>query len=152
MLCLTFEISENRYAVDAKEVVEIIPPVNLFPMPKSPAYFAGRFNYRGKIVPVIDLRDLLMGFSTKRLLSTRILVVNYMVDSEPHILGLLCEKVMDIIRIKPDELQSPGYITEEASYLGKLINLRTGIVQLVSINDLLPAFVKKNLFTELTSD
>jgi chemotaxis-related protein WspB len=149
MLCLTFEISENKYAVEAQEVMEVVPPVNLTAMAKAPDYFSGRFNYRGVIVPVIDLRSLMMGFRSKILLSTRIIIVNYPVDGKVYLLGLLCERVMDIIRIKEDDLQTPGYVTEEASYLGKLINLRTGIVQLVTIHDLLPAFVRKNLFTEL---
>jgi chemotaxis-related protein WspB len=148
MLCLTFEVGENWYAIEAQEVIEIIPPVNLSVIPKAPDYFAGRFNYRGTIVPVLDLRSLMMGFPAKRLLSTRIIVVKYKVGEETHSLGLLCEKVMDIIRIKIDELQTPGYITEETSYLGKLINLRKGIVQLVSVKDLLPSFVKNSLFNE----
>lgn len=149
MLCLTFEISENKYAVEAQEVIEVVPPVNLTAMAKAPDYFSGRFNYRGVIVPVIDLRSLMMGFPSKILLSTRIIIVNYYVDNKIHLLGLLCERVMDIIRIKEEDLQTPGYVTEETSYLGKLINLRTGIVQLVTIHDLLPAFVRKNLFVEL---
>ncbi|MBK6679818.1 MAG: hypothetical protein IPG53_07185 [Ignavibacteriales bacterium] len=91
----------------------------------------------------------MMGFPSKILLSTRIIIVNYYVDDKIHLLGLLCERVMDIIRIKEEDLQTPGYVTEETSYLGKLINLRTGIVQLVTIHDLLPAFVRKNLFVEL---
>ncbi len=152
MLCLTFEIGENRYALNANEVIEVTPPVNMTTFPKAPSYFAGRFNYRGDIVPVIDLRDLLMGFSTKRYLSTRILVVNYHAGEETHKLGLLCEKVMDIIRIKEDELQDPGLITEETSYLGRLINLKTGIVQLISVIELIPPFLRKDLFREVPDE
>lgn len=152
MLCLTFEIGENRYAINASEVIEVAPPVNMTTFPKAPSYFAGRFNFRGDIVPVIDLRDLLMGLKTKKYLSTRILVVNYHAGEETHKLGLLCEKVMDIIRIKEDELQNPGLITEETGYLGRLINLKTGIVQLISVIDLLPPFLRKDLFREAAGE
>ncbi|MBK6679817.1 MAG: chemotaxis protein CheW [Ignavibacteriales bacterium] len=47
MLCLTFEISENKYAVEAQEVMEVVPPVNLTEMAKAPDYCSGRINYRG---------------------------------------------------------------------------------------------------------
>ncbi len=152
MLCLTFEIGENRYAVNANEVVEVAPPVNLTSFPKAPSYFAGRFNFRGEIVPVIDLRDLLMGLATKRYLSTRIIVVNYDTGEQIRKLGLLSEKVMDIIRIKEEELQNPGLITEETGYLGQLINLKTGIVQLISVKELLPSYLRKDLFREAAGE
>ncbi|KAB2908735.1 MAG: chemotaxis protein CheW [Ignavibacteriaceae bacterium] len=152
VLCLTFEVGENRYAIDANEIIEVVPLVNFTTFPKAPSYFAGRFNYRGEIVPVLDLKDLMMSFQTKMYLSTRIIVVKYETDGEIHQLGLLGEKVMDIIRIRDDELQDPGLITEETRYLGRLINLKSGVVQLITVKELIPPFVRESLFRDVKED
>src|SRR3954451_8554304 len=59
MLLLTFRVSDDLYAVAAERVVEVVPRVELRPIPHAPACLAGLFNYRGKAVPVIDLGILL---------------------------------------------------------------------------------------------
>jgi chemotaxis-related protein WspB len=76
MLLLTFTAGANRYAVDAAWVVELVPRVELRPVPHAPAFLAGLLEYRGKVVPVIDLGLLLGADPCQDRLSTRIILVN----------------------------------------------------------------------------
>ena len=57
-------------------VVELVPRVELRPVPHAPAFLAGLLGYRGKVVPVIDLGVLLELAPCRGSLSTRIILVN----------------------------------------------------------------------------
>ena len=76
MLLLTFRAAENLYAIDVARVVEVVPRINLRRLPHAPGFLAGLFDYRGTVVPVVDLGVLLGSESCRDRLSTRIILVN----------------------------------------------------------------------------
>src|ERR1041385_6556931 len=53
---LTFALRNERYAVNVMSVRKIIRPMDISPVPCAPAEVLGVINWRGKIVPVVDLR------------------------------------------------------------------------------------------------
>ncbi|MFM6003825.1 MAG: chemotaxis protein CheW [Sphaerospermopsis kisseleviana] len=77
MLMLLFQVNNQRYAIASQHIVEVIPLVNLTKLPHTPEYFAGVFKYRGRIIPVIDLCQLMSNQSCKEHLSTRIILINH---------------------------------------------------------------------------
>src|SRR4051812_36805940 len=79
MLLLTFRAAESPYAVDVARVVEVVPRIDLRRLPHAPAFLAGVFDYRGVVVPVVDLGVLLGAEGCADRLSTRIILV----DSRP---------------------------------------------------------------------
>src|SRR4051812_37877755 len=79
MLLLTFKAAGNLYAVDVAHVVEVVPRLNLRRLPHAPDFIAGLFDYRGTVVPVIDLGIRLGSDRCPDRLSTRIILV----DSRP---------------------------------------------------------------------
>ncbi len=79
MLLLTFQAADNLYAIDVARVVEVVPRIQLRRLPHAPNFLAGVFDYRGKVVPVVDLGILLGSENCRDRLSTRIILV----DSHP---------------------------------------------------------------------
>ncbi len=59
MLTLLFNLGKDSFAVDSARVVEVIPSINLKKLAQAPVHVAGVFDYRGKIVPVVDLCRLI---------------------------------------------------------------------------------------------
>lgn len=55
---IVFYLDEKLYAVSARQVVEVIPPMPVTPLPKSPKWLSGIINLRGRIISVIDLPKL----------------------------------------------------------------------------------------------
>jgi chemotaxis-related protein WspB len=55
VLMLLLHIGKDVYAVDCDRVVEVVPLVVLKEIPHAPPHVAGVFDYRGRIVPVVDL-------------------------------------------------------------------------------------------------
>ena len=66
-----------------------------------PDYVAGVFNYRGSIVPVIDLCHLIQGTPCRLRFSTRIIMVNHTTKDGMHCLGLMAERVTETLS-RPD--------------------------------------------------
>lgn len=54
---LTFVLEKEHYSVPVLKVREIMRLCPITPVPRMPAFIQGVINLRGKIVPVIDLRE-----------------------------------------------------------------------------------------------
>ena len=60
-LFLLFRMEGDRYALDAREVVEVLPLLRLKRIPEAPEWVAGVFSHRGVLVPVLDLCAMAFG-------------------------------------------------------------------------------------------
>ncbi len=119
MLFMQFKVNDNRYLLDVKNVVEIIPFANLKRILKSSAYVAGLLNYRGDAVPVIDVCYLMSNKPCEPKLSSRIAMVNYKDDNHSVCIGLLIEHLTETVRYNEDDFSDPGIILKESPYLGR---------------------------------
>lgn len=147
MLLVVFHAGEERFGLEAGQIVEIVPLVRLGPVEHAPAWVAGLFNYRGTVTPVIDVSMLLKGEPARNLLSTRILLVAYPdPGGAEHLLGLLAERVLETITCTPDDFQRTGIHTPEAPYLGDMLVEGGGMLRRITLAGLLPPEVQKLLF------
>src|SRR5262245_45993951 len=110
MLLLMFRVADDRYAVPAGRVVEVVPRVELRPIQHAPASLAGLFSYRGKAIPVIDLGLLLGSAACIDRLDTRMVLVNVDEPGEHcgRLLGLVAENVSDVAAVSDDQVVLPA--------------------------------------------
>ena len=149
MLFLQFKISDNRYILEARDVIEVLPYANLKRIPKAPAYVAGLLNYGGDAVPVIDVCFLMSDKPCQLKLSSRIALVNYKdVDEKTVRIGLLIEHLTEAVRYEDKDFSDPGVRLDESPYLGKVVVDEKRIVQLVNIAELIPDAVHDILFQD----
>ncbi len=153
MLFLTFQLANDRYALDASQIAEVLPLVGIKQIPQAPTGVAGLVDYRGAAVPVIDLCQLALGRPSAERLSTRIIVVRYPDGGgDTQLLGLVAEKATGMMRREPSDFVESGIANERAAYLGPVTSDRRGLVQRIEVTRLLPASVREVLFTALVSD
>ena len=147
MLMLLFYIGDDLYALDSSQVVEIIPRVFLRKIHHAPKYVAGLFNYRGAIVPVLDLCHLIQDKPSRSYLSTRIIMVNYLAkDNTRHCFGLMAERVTETLNKSDTELADTDMPLDEAHpYLGKIIMDEKGMIQRIRLEYLLSDSQHRNL-------
>ncbi|MBS7558046.1 MULTISPECIES: chemotaxis protein CheW [Pseudomonas] len=147
-LFLVFRIGQERYALQAVDVVEVLPRLQLKPIAQAPSWVAGVFAYRGVVVPVIDLCELTFGRAAQLRTSTRLVLVHYRGDGfqPPRVLGLLLEQANDTLRCDPQEFQPYGLDNRQAPYLGPVREDAQGLLQWVRVDDLLSAQVRELLF------
>src|SRR5258706_15799615 len=102
-LALLFTIDGQRYALETRDVVEVISRVELSPIHRAPAGVSGFFAYRGDMTPVVDLVELLAGKRCPQRLSSRILMTKVPSRSGGMwTVGLLAEQVTEAVRIEHD--------------------------------------------------
>ena len=78
MLFLQFRINQDRYVIQASQIVSVIPFLKMRELSGLPDYMTGVISYRGQSVPVVDLSKLLSGRKSKPRLSTRIVLTDYL--------------------------------------------------------------------------
>ena len=149
MLFLLFQLGQDRYAIEAARVAEVVPVVHLKKMPRAAAGVAGLFSYRGTSVPVIDASELSLGRPAPRRFSTRIVLLNYEVSpTQTALLGLLVEKVTETIRLERSAFVSSGVEVSDAPYLGPVARDSRGIIQWIQLDLLLPQALRDLLFCQ----
>lgn len=147
MLALTFEIAGQRYGLNVSQIVEVLPALPLRQLPHVPEYIAGVFRYRGSMVPVIDLSQLIAGKRAAPLLSTRIVIVRHPGPSGAgRSLGLLAERATNLDEAAAEPI-STGFRTPQASFLGGISGAGT-MIQYVNVENLLPDELRERLFAE----
>lgn len=147
MLFVLFQLGEDRYALDAGRVVEVVPLLELKRLPQSPKGLAGLFNFRGRPVPAIDLCELILGHPAHENLSTRIIVVQHADErATPHLLGLIAERATGMLRKDAKDFIDPGMRFGQAPYLGPVHMDADGPIQWINEQRLLPAPMRSLLF------
>jgi purine-binding chemotaxis protein CheW len=107
---LTFNLSEEVFAVDVGRVREILEITSITKVPQTPDFMRGVINLRGSVVPVIDLR-LKFGMSeTERTVNTCIIVVEVNMDGETIVLGSLADSVQEVIEMESQQIEAAPHI------------------------------------------
>ena len=145
MLFLMFQLGTDRYAIDAKQVTEVLPLVQLRHLPHAPPGLAGIFDYHGTPVPLVDLSEIALGTPSRKWMSTRIILVKYPLETgKTHLLGILAERATETFRRPEEDFQDSG--AAGACYLGPVLADTAGIVQRIEIPRLLPPNFCNQLF------
>jgi chemotaxis-related protein WspB len=153
MLFLLFELGNHRYALDVRQVAEVLPLVGVTQIPRAPEAMNGLFNYRGAPVPVIDLSQLTLGRPAARRLSTRIVLVHYPDETgQTHLLGLIAERATQTARYEPSDFVASGVTNAGTPYLGPVLTDARGLLQWIDVRTLLPPPFRDLLFNEPVGD
>lgn len=149
MLFLLFRLGEDRYALDAADIVEVLPIVSLKALPRAVEGVAGLFNYHGAAVPVLDVARMAVGKPCRRWMSSRIVLVNYAAASgDTQLLGVLAESVTETLERAPADFRDCGVTLEGAPYLGHVTTDERGTIQRVEISRLLTDEARAVLFQQ----
>lgn len=100
---VSFVVENEEFGVDILKVQEIIRPIEITRVPNAPSFVEGVINLRGRIIPVVDLRQR-FGFEPRpHDKSTRIVVV----ELRDKVIGFMTDAVKEVIRISPDVMEPP---------------------------------------------
>jgi chemotaxis-related protein WspB len=144
MLVLMFQIGRDRLALDIRRVAEVVPRVRLERPAGSPPWVAGVFVYRGQIVPVIDLHQLVGAGECPPHLSSRIILAPYPGAGE-RLIGLLAAQVADIRDIAPPSHGAAALTEPGRPDLGVVVADGGGVLHLLDLDRLLPASAHQQL-------
>jgi purine-binding chemotaxis protein CheW len=104
---LTFQLSEEVFALDVSHVREILEFTTVTKVPKTPDYMRGVINLRGSVVPVLDMRLKFDLAATEKTVNTCIIVVEVSCEEETTIIGALVDSVQEVFELEADQIEPP---------------------------------------------
>lgn len=109
---LVFYIDE-LFALELKNVIEIIGMKPITKVPETPDYILGVMNLRGEALPVLDMRARFKkapdcGGDRRCLIITRF---------EDMKLALLVDEVTDLVTINPENVNPPPHVGHDYSHV-----------------------------------
>ncbi|RQR67586.1 chemotaxis protein CheW [Burkholderia sp. Bp9126] len=150
-LFLLFELDGERYALDAATIDAVLPLAAAKAVPGTPPWVAGLLMRDGVPVPVIDVPMLALGRPAHALRSTRLVMVRQRADdtaARERVFGLIVERATQTMRIDRGAFRATGVATPRTHWLGPVANTPDGIVQQVSVRDMIDAVAGLHLFDE----
>ncbi len=106
---ITFALDNEIYAVSIYMVEEIIGLQDISLLPNVPNFIKGVINLRGEIVPIMDLR-LKFGLEPKEY---NLLTVFLIVKIKDRVIGMVVDKVSDVLVIDPAQIQqTPAFFAK----------------------------------------
>jgi purine-binding chemotaxis protein CheW len=126
---LPFKVGYETYALELIEIQEIVENQTIYPFPGAPAVIAGAISFHGRIVPVINLPQLLdfpVGHPGRRL----IVLVN---KRGPIALGV--DQVKTIITVEINQTNRMENYAER-DYINDIINWHGEMISLFDLDQL----------------
>ncbi len=98
---LEFRLANERYAVETRHVREVQPLRHLTPLPCTPAFVLGVVNLRGRMLPVLDLKEF-VGLPKGGITDLHRIIV---VGDDTQEFGIVADIGVGVRRMRADSLQ-----------------------------------------------
>lgn len=128
---LTFFVDNEQYGIDISRIKEIIAPINITHIPKTPNFVKGVINLRGSIIPVVDIR-LKFEMEAKEMdVDTAIII--YEVDRSS--IGFVVDKVEDVLTLEEKHIsEAPRFGDNiDTSFIEKVAEINDSVIMLLSL-------------------
>lgn len=100
---LTFTLGSEDYALDIRQISEIIKPREITEVPRAPAFILGVISLRGIVVPIFDLRQRLQLGRIESTAASRIVVCRV----GERMAGMLVDRINQVIKIPAESIEPP---------------------------------------------
>jgi len=138
---LTFSLMEEEYGIGILKIKEIIGMMTVTSIPQTPSYVKGVINLRGKIIPVIDLRQRFGLEESSYTERTCIIVVDISgsEDRSSFIIGIVVDAVSEVMNIKGADIEeTPNFGTKlDTDYILGMAKTSSGVKILLDIDRVL---------------
>jgi len=150
---LTFVLGTETFAIGIMAIKEIIEYASLTEVPMMPAYVRGVINLRGAVVPVLDLPIRFGKASSAVTKRTCIVIIDVMLGSERHVLGLVVDAVNAVLEIPPSDIEPPPAFgaSIRTEFIRGMVKINSKFVIVIDVDHVLAADEVQAL-TEIQQD
>ena len=134
---ISFEIAEQEFCIDIRNVREIRGWAPATPVPQTPSYIQGVINLRGAVIPVVDLRNRL-GLGETVPSSRHVILV---IQDGERVAGLLVDGVQETFQVDAALLKPPPAMGSTATdrFVDAILPLEGRMLSRLVVGSLLPA-------------
>lgn len=122
---LVFQVAGQRYALSVGDILRIVEMVAISQLPQAPAFVAGVVNFRGQVIPVLDLRRRFQLPACPYTLRTPIVIGRL----HGRVMGLIVDEVQEVVQVRPEQIAPTGQV------LGELMGRQVRYVSAVARSD-----------------
>ncbi|HHY43498.1 MAG TPA: chemotaxis protein CheW [Coprothermobacter sp.] len=133
---VVFTLSERKYAITLLNIVEILLPSSVYPIPNSAPNVLGLTNIRGNILPVLDIKPLL-GEDGENGEVNGELTRHIWVNTGTEDIVVVVDKVNGIKRVSEDNLAEPPEDLAAGRRIRKVILLDNDLILVIDPLDLM---------------
>lgn len=129
-----FKLSGNEFTIPILKVREIINTPAITKLPQSPHYMKGIINLRGRIIPVVALKELvnMKGVSASGASDGGKIIV---VANRSSVFGVLVDSITSVINIDESDIESPsGFINDSLDRIEGIAKFDDRLVILLDTN------------------
>ena len=144
---VVFRLEGQRYALQLSQVERVVSMVAVSPLPHTPAVVVGVINYRGSVVPVLDLRPR-FGFPRREFGLTDHLLLG---RTSRRLLALPVDEVLGVNEVPVEDAIAPSTLLPGAGYVTGIVALPDGLLFIHDLEALLSVDEERRL-TEAMDD
>ncbi len=132
---VVLELAGEAYGVEISRVQEIIRMQPITRIPNGPRFVEGVTNLRGRVIPVLDLRQRFALAVSKQTRRSRIVVG----ELGEHTVGLIVDGVSEVLRVPADAVEPPSTLvtTADSAYLRGVAKLGERLILLLDLSRIL---------------
>ncbi len=129
---LTFSLGAEQYGVDILKVKEIRGWEPLRELHDAPAYIKGVLDFRGHIVPVLDLR-IRFGIQQYEYKPTTVIII-LSTEDDKNMMGIVVDAVSDVLSVKQSEIKPSPDLGDKINtdYMLGMVTQQQGMIMLVN--------------------
>ncbi|HEY1722971.1 MAG TPA: chemotaxis protein CheW [Magnetospirillaceae bacterium] len=121
---LIFHLDAERFGIVAADVVEAVRAVMIAALPKAPPIVEGVINFRGRILPVLDIRAR-FGLPAKPLEPNDYLII---ARTSNRVVALRVDRVSDFVSIADSDIVPAGDVPSIGAMVAGVAKLPDGLV------------------------
>lgn len=121
---LVFHVARERFGLDASQVREVVRAVSIAALPRAPAIVEGVINYRGVIVPVLDIR------ARFRLQPAPLHPDQHFIVAQagPRIVALRVDRATTLLRVSQEAIEAASATLPGLHYVAGIARLPDGLL------------------------
>lgn len=129
------ELAGESYGVEIGRIQEIIRMQPITTVPNGPAFIVGLTNLRGRVIPVMDLRQRFGLAAPEPNRRSRIVVA----ELGAHTVGLIVDGVSEVLRVAGEQIEPPSALvtTADSAFLRGVARLDERLILLLDLAHIL---------------
>lgn len=138
---LIFIVGGFRFALRLDNVERVIPVAELTPLPDAPASIAGAVNWRGRIIPVADIRGRFRLPVKETLLTDKIIITS----TSRITLGFLADDASGVYTLNGADIVAPGELLPGIARIEGVVRTDDGMIIIQDIDRFLSSEEEERL-------
>jgi len=137
---LSFVLGAEEYGLEILKVQEINGMMGITRVPRTPEYVRGVINLRGRVIPIVSLRQKFKMPAVEDTEKTCIIVVQVNYKDSELTMGIIVDEVSEVLNIRADQIETApafGGGMEETDFITGMGKLEDKVVILLDIDSIL---------------